>query len=456
MTSKISFEFCGESKGDTMNIFIHGYSAAFNDSEKDKLKQYVASLDVSNTNVFAFWPSGSIYDGLFDSHGVLAIFKLSPYVLLTHLVAGQVENFKKIENHISHIKYEFFILLKRFLSENNGQYKTINVYSHSLGARLIIESIIGLETEYTDIGINHLVFMAGARDLSEKECEKVLDVISGNIYNIYSSNDYVLKIKPDLEQCIGIHKINSSEKCQCRVHNYPFNALGHTDYWTNIKEIIKYLDFDNTSGKELITGQGESLNSFSSGDSALYNVIYFATMQEKYIISSLLNKRDKSFNKEAIDQGIITNEIQLMGGDSIANRMRGHGVKYERIINDACDSLGVNNYEAYDVVKRESIIYDLLMNDLHNKVLKNNQDSDKFRKILDLFSHYKNGRAISYDDIDIFDDIYSLTSKLTIRSLYFTGPANSVLIPIILVVKIIRERILKKEQYLAKYISGAL
>jgi len=33
------FERCGNEQGDTLNIFIHGYSAASTESDRDKLKK---------------------------------------------------------------------------------------------------------------------------------------------------------------------------------------------------------------------------------------------------------------------------------------------------------------------------------------------------------------------------------------------------------------------------------
>ena len=50
----------------------------------------------------------------------------------------------------------------------------------------------------------------------------------------------------------------------------------------------------------------------------------------------------------------IINEIQLFGGNSIVNKLRGHGVPYREILEDVCDRLKVNYSKKLSVELLES------------------------------------------------------------------------------------------------------
>ncbi|MEY1423055.1 hypothetical protein AB7038_04475 [Morganella morganii] len=451
MKEDIFFERCGNGQGDTLNIFIHGYSAASTESDRDKLKNYITKANSRDSNVFAFWPSGSMLDNFCNVDLLGAALKPNPYLFVVNAIASQIGGFKAIEQSINNLKYKFYVLLSRFLKKNGTKYATINIYSHSLGVRLVIDSILAMGDEFKDLNINNLVFMAGARNLNNIECKKLLTVTSGNIYNIHSDTDLVLKIKPDLEKCIGSHPIVVEEELNDRIINRPFHSLGHLDYWDNLHGIIKHLDFNNESRKEIMVISNDTPIEFSLKDEALYNVIYYSSKNEREVISKLLNKRNKSFSDSEVDTQALTNEIQLMGGDSIVNIIRGNGVKYDEILRDISYEIGIKNIKESRYFEIESMILDVMMNNFKKEVLTNGINKNKCEKIINAIDTYLNENNNDSIDVNVFIDIYDVTDSF--RTVHFTGPATQVLIPIVILIKILRGRIIKNNDFLIDFVG---
>ncbi|WP_274369605.1 hypothetical protein [Morganella morganii] len=129
MKEDIFFERCGNGQGDTLNIFIHGYSAASTESNRDKLKNHITKVNSSDSNVFAFWPSGSMLDNFFNAGLLGAILKPNPYLFAVNAISSQIGGFKAIEQSINNLKYKFYVLLSRFLKKNTTKYATINIYT---------------------------------------------------------------------------------------------------------------------------------------------------------------------------------------------------------------------------------------------------------------------------------------------------------------------------------------
>lgn len=452
MKEDVFFEHCGNGQGDTLNIFIHGYSAASNKCNRDKLKNHINKINTNDSNVFAFWPSGSLFNNFSIEKILLNILKPNPFLFTVNSISSQIDGFKEVEKSINNLKYKFYVLLARFLKTNNKKYENINIYSHSLGARLIIDSILAMSDEFKILNINNLIFMAGARALSDVECKILLTVISGNLYNIHSDTDLVLKIKPDFEKCIGAHPILIEEEPNERIMNMPFHSLGHLDYWDNVHGIIKYLDFDNKSSKEvMVVGNNKSIG-FCLKDESLYNVIYYSSNKEREVISKILNKRNNSFSDKETDTQTITNEIQLMGGDSIVNKFRGHGIKYNEILKDISVEIGIKNTQGKIDSEIEKMILDVTMNNFHKEILTNGINKEKCKSIVNTLDTYlNNNKNNDFIDVNVFSDIYDVTGNF--RTIHFTGPATQVLIPIVILIMFLRIRIIHNNEFLIGFLG---
>lgn len=83
----------------------------------------------------------------------------------------------------------------------------------------------------------------------------------------------------------------------------------------------------------------------------------------------------------------IVNEIQLFGGNTIANKLRGHGVYYREILEDVCDKMKVNyNKKLSTPLLEMELLRKVAMNAVENmseddiKVFDENLDKDKLMK----------------------------------------------------------------------------
>lgn len=450
----IRFEFCNEHRGDVLNIFIHGYSAAVDEKDELTLKSKVPERNKNSTNLFLFWPAGNLKSFSFKS--LRSLFSMN-FAGMVHtalsLSQEAIQKFKEIEENVSKLSYEFLYKLEAFIKSEGIEYKQMNLYGHSLGARLIIESMLQLSLDFKGLKVNNLVFMGGARELNSDECERLLDVISGNVVNIHSAGDRVLQfIKPDLEKCIGRYPINYSGEQSWRVKNYAFDWLGHLDYWNNLTGILNYLNFDSHSTQFLIpAADAGKKNNFATADIPLYLVLVHATDTERLILSGLLNqKRSVSIKINETSASALTHEIQLMGGDSVANKIRGHGVIYSEIVHDAADELNISPRDSKGFVDLESEIQQKILHLMAEK-----KSAFKVEEVKD----YENVMSYLHDQIqrevmrNLPDQDAILNfSKMVVSSvpvslakgINISGTAFSVTIPVIMVIHHIRQRLINE------------
>ncbi|MEB7886252.1 DUF726 domain-containing protein [Serratia fonticola] len=448
MDTNLSFEFCSDSRGSIVNVFIHGYSAVKSGKDKARLKRYIPERREMSTNIFAFWPSGKVLDGVLAPMNIMKLVTSGPLLSLANLSIEEIKRFKLIESNIKSLVYEFFIKLRDFINKENIIYERLNLYGHSLGARLIIESIIALPDDYKKLNIDNLIFMGGARNLQERDCKALLQVISGEIFNIHSSSDYVLKfIKPDFEKCIGLYPIQPPENLLSRVHNHAFDFLGHMDYWESIGEIIKYLNLDKSSDTYLMPIHSHhEKRSFSVADIPLYIPISYATDTEREILARLLSIRSSSsIVQSERNPTILTNEIQLMGGDSVINKIRGHGVMYSEIVRDAAKEINVIDYQTSGFMYLEKAVLDKILSTLKSEHLSSDEyNRIKITKIMHRLYSYSNDGQYTQSDINDFIQLAELMTNKIIKSFNISGPAYSITIPIVIVMHHIRNRIINE------------
>lgn len=186
-------------------------------------------------------------------------------------------------------------------------------------------------------------------------------------------------------------------------------------------------------------------------DESLYNVIYYSSNKEREVIAKLLNKRNSAFSDKELETQALTNEIQLMGGDSIVNKLRGNGVKYNEILLDISDEIGIKNIKEKADFEIESMILDVMMNDFKKEILTNGMNKDKCETIVNAIDTYLIGSGNDFIDVNVFNDIYDVTGGF--RTIHFTGPATQVLIPIVILIKILRDRIIKNNDSLINFVG---
>ena len=451
--SGIRFEFCNDHRGDVLNIFIHGYSAAVDQGQQGTLKSKVPERNKQSTNAFFFWPAGDMKSlNPWDALSYINLNLMGIFSTVAKLGVDGVVKFKKIERDIPLIAEIFAIRLKDFIADSGREYKQVNLYGHSLGARLIITSLLCFSRRFDSIKIENLVFMGGARELTSRECEKLLKVISGDIVNIHSAGDRVLQfIKPDTEKCIGRYPITYSGEQPGRVKNCAFDWLGHMDYWDNLTGIFNYLNFDSYSNQSLMPLDSGNQASFATADIPLYLVLVHATDTERLLLACLLSQKISAAIKiNETSASVLTHEIQLMGGDSIANKVRGHGVIYSEIVHDAADELGISHRDAKGFIELESEIHQKFLALMTDKKSKFPADEIKSYETVMSYLHDQGQGEImcklpDRDSILNFSKtVVSLVPVRLVNGINISGPAFSVIIPVIMVIHHVRQRMISE------------
>jgi uncharacterized protein YaaW (UPF0174 family) len=94
-----------------------------------------------------------------------------------------------------------------------------------------------------------------------------------------------------------------------------------------------------------LKASGPMDSGFVENDGALYPILGWAKDDELHLLATILSQKVSS----RIDEGCrsplaIASEIQRMGGNSVVNLFRGHGVGYQEIVLDVAEKIGVDKH----------------------------------------------------------------------------------------------------------------
>ena len=143
------------------NIFVHGYSAGHSEEDQQLLLDKIPGQLRHYTNIFAFWPSNHYLH--FDKSSLLALgvaglpLMLSgvPVPLLSGVSApfsiyssfvGSIakdrrKNFTDARSRAEQMGAVLLEQLSEYLHHNHPQIETVNLIGHSLGGRLVVNSL---------------------------------------------------------------------------------------------------------------------------------------------------------------------------------------------------------------------------------------------------------------------------------------------------------------------------
>ncbi len=412
-----------------VKVFVHGYLSATDIYNKAKLIKYIPDTNDSEDAVFTFWDSGSMPDMLQSSVKAavdnFSISKLGLAKSLFKTATASLDHFNQKKDNTIKLGQVFFQELNKFLSQYKAL-KTVTLYGHSLGARLLIEALLNYKTECS-VRIENLVLLGGARDLSDDELDIVIQPIHGRVYNFHSSSDRVLKFKPSLEKCIGRHAIDT-QKYPEKVYNAHID-IGHTDYWDNLRTVFNYV---KNEGERYIT-PADMQHKHLLADLLLYQVVVFSESDDLLILSRILStKKSSNIQKGCFDASAIAHEIQLMGGHSIANRTRGgKGVSYAEIVEDVASKLNLTKgLGQQTTLEKEQAVYQEVLKALksYGAVSDANLANDEFF-------------VQCFTDDNYVNSIETLHKILNDMPIDPAGPAYSVTIPIVAVICFLRSKL---------------
>jgi len=219
------------------NIFIHGYSAGHNATDRQILADSIPETIKHYLNIFAFWPSSHF--GRFNS----ASLKLLTASAHTHwaavpavLATDRAAHFWRIRSRAEDMGEVLLGQLSEHLRVWHPKIDTINLIGHSLGGRLVISSLKTFtSTSLHRFSINDVLLMAAAVKVEPVEAKQISNLLKGRLINAYSKEDWTLLMNLD-ETCLGRNQVAHFE-------NIQIGEFGHGDYWKKFAEVLHLTEF---------------------------------------------------------------------------------------------------------------------------------------------------------------------------------------------------------------------
>lgn len=120
---------------------------------------------------------------------------------------------------------------------------------------------------------------------------------------------------------------------------------------------------------------------FARNDSNLYPLLLQATNDEKAFLAEIIsNKHSSGITKDELDPQKLAIELHDMGGDSVINLLRRHGVCYQEIVFDVASKVGVKVDNNSDLMKIEEKIAEKVITDYKKKL--SQSEREEFEQVL--------------------------------------------------------------------------
>ncbi len=347
-----------EGNSGIVNVLIHGFTAI---TENEHLEEFrkLASQFPECTTLLIHWDSGDAKSaakskalssvvsagalglGMFTGGlgGIAARIGVSAASTVASAGLGVAASFGENQEKADRLAYALNEILD--LALTGKEIISLNLIGHSLGGRIIVNGLLWAH-EYIKYSINKVVLMGAAVEWP-KSSLPTLNSSDITVYNFYSTSDGALTVKTDFERCIGKHGIPEEHT---NVLNFQCMGYGHTEYWPTLKSLLDYtgvLPSGNTLDLlDILNEVPMKMLHLLLSDEYLYPILKDADEQELASLAEILGERKLTdITKDERNPIKIGVEIQNLGGESVANKSRGHGVSYATIIKDVASFLGI-------------------------------------------------------------------------------------------------------------------
>ncbi|MBO0497008.1 DUF726 domain-containing protein [Pseudomonas sp. Marseille-Q1929] len=359
-TRKPTFVLCGEPQGDVLNLYVHGYSAFFNRQQLGNFTAQLASIEGS-TNVMLFWPAGHFLENLFAPFKEVIGAMLgggglgAATVGVGKAIAYFLDHYKSVEARVDEVAQTLLPELANYLHAEALPVRRINLVGHSLGARILVKSLLASPEAARELPLNNVLLMGGAICTSSP-WDEVSAPLQGRLINCHSSKDWALAIKPDNERCIGRYAIPLTPALKAKVSNVHLATFDHAAYWPQLNTVVQYTDLLQERRGMIRADQRSSEVRFAEEDGELFPALVQARPDElKFLAELMAQKRSASIDASVREPLKLAIELQRMGGDSFMNLARGHGVSYRQIAEDVAQRLGIKFEQSVDSVELTDI-----------------------------------------------------------------------------------------------------
>ncbi len=353
-TRKPTFVLCGEPRGDVLNLYVHGYSAFFNRQQLGNFKAQLASIEGS-TNLMLFWPAGHFLENLFAPFKEVIAAMLGGGVGAATVGVGKaiayfLDHYKSVEARVDEVAGSLLPELAAYLHGESLQVRRINLIGHSLGARILVKSLLASPETARELPLDNLLLMGGAICTSSP-WDEVAAPLKGRVINCHSSKDWALALKPDTERCIGRYAIPLTPALKTKVSNVHLASFDHAAYWPQLQTVVQYTDLLQERRGLIRSDQRSAEVRFAEEDADLFPALVRARPEElKFLAELMAQKRSASIDAGVREPLKLAIELQRMGGDSFMNLARGHGVGYRQIAEAVARRLGIGFEQPLDSV----------------------------------------------------------------------------------------------------------
>ena len=225
-----------------ITIFIHGYKAVKSATELAALRLQILAAKPSGTVYLLFWKSGR-WGELKSLLFPYSIFGSTGAGMAVSLTAHSVRSYIKYRDRADSIGLNH--MAKKISRLPNASKYPVTLVGHSLGARLIMRFL----SRYSGKSIKQAILMGAALPRTDVSWARASHVVRGNIHNLFSASDKVLRyLASPLEAMAPMAGNESVRGLYKNVTNHHLRGLGHTDYWPNLEACLDLVNPNRTKG----------------------------------------------------------------------------------------------------------------------------------------------------------------------------------------------------------------
>ncbi|VXC97625.1 conserved hypothetical protein [Pseudomonas sp. 8Z] len=318
----------------TANVFIHGYSAGHNFSDRALLISQIPQALNTDINLLAFWESSHFGSfGKLSRNVIYGASRLHPAATVAAFAGDRAVHFAMARKRANVAGEALLEELGEYLLEHYPYVTHVNLVGHSLGGRVVISALRKLVQNHDacDLIINDVLLMAAAVEVSAHEAQALNDTAE-RVINAYSKSDAVLLLNAD-EKCMGRHEVAPFD-------NVEMIKFGHLDYWPKLHDVLVRTQFAGFNGQQL--GQPQQQ------DSTSYDVLLHGLLQrapKDVLAQGIKHLKTSSWTKIDEKQPLhsFIQEIQHLGGNCMVNFVRGRGITYAMLLDMLVEHFGLCN-----------------------------------------------------------------------------------------------------------------
>lgn len=315
--------------GSVANIFIHGYSSGHDLNDRRLLANSIPAALRQRVNILAFWPSSHFTQMDNRSRGLLvAAARVHPLAGAAALAGDRAYHFSRIRSRAEAMGKVLLAQLDRYLFEQHPEVTRVNLIGHSLGGRLLISALKGLDRPPEHgLVIGDVLLMAAAVRVSADDARVLKRRISGRLINAWSSEDHVLLLNLG-EKSLGRGPVEHFE-------NVYMQGYRHHHYWNRLQEVLIATCFSGCEGMDL----DEVALQLTNQDPVLQDIYLHSVLARSpdYLLDAAIRHLRTSRWTHLKDSDedrtyAFVREFQLVAGHCVVNAARRHGISYTRVL----------------------------------------------------------------------------------------------------------------------------